>query len=80
MVGKLILGVVVDVLIHIPIEDLKRSGVGWIPTSASHFAVLDSTEFVVLKPEIGLEAFRRGGKSKQSGIALCDSTAVGERL
>ena len=70
LVGKLILGVVVNVLIHIPIEDRKRSGVGWIPTSAWNFAVLDSPEFVVLHPEIGLEDFRGGREPKQSGICL----------
>jgi hypothetical protein len=33
------------------------------------FAILDTSEFVVLLPEIRLEDFDRGQKSQNSGIA-----------
>ena len=56
-VGDLIVGVVVDVLVHVLIEHLKGLGVGWIPGPSWDFAVLDAAEFVVLLPQIGFEDF-----------------------
>ena len=34
LVSELILGIVMDVLGHVPIQDLQGFGVGWIPSSA----------------------------------------------
>src|SRR5437868_14761094 len=70
--GKFIFGIVMDVLIHIAIQDFEGLGVDWISTSARDFAVLDSTELVVLHPEIGLENLRRGRESEQGRITFCD--------
>src|SRR4029077_19476495 len=41
-VGNLIVGVVVNVLRHVPIEDLNGGGVGRTPGSSGDFGVLDS--------------------------------------
>ena len=74
--SALILGVVVDVYIHILIEHFQCFGVGWISSSASFFAVLNSSEFVILDPEIGLQDFRRRREPEKGGIAGCDWVVV----
>ncbi|HYL43133.1 MAG TPA: hypothetical protein VEU97_07100 [Ktedonobacteraceae bacterium] len=56
-VAELILGIVVDILVHIPIQLFKGSGVGSAPRPSWNFAVLDSSEFVILLPQIGFEDF-----------------------
>src|SRR6266481_5633120 len=50
--GVLILGIIMDVLIHISIKDFQGLGVDWTPSSSRDFAVLDPSELVVLAPEI----------------------------
>jgi hypothetical protein len=54
-VALLVVGVVVDVLGHVLVEDRERLGVGSIPASAWNLAVLDAAELVVLLPQIGFE-------------------------
>src|SRR6266436_5348414 len=55
--GNLIVSVVVDVLVHVLVQHRERPGVGRIPGPAGDFVVLDSAEFVVLLPQIGLDDF-----------------------
>jgi hypothetical protein len=50
-------GIVMDVLGHVRIENRKGSGVGWIPSPSWDFAVLDSSEFIVLLPQTSLKDF-----------------------
>jgi hypothetical protein len=76
LVREFIVGVVVDVLGHIRIQYRKSSGVGGIPTSTRDFAVLNSREFVVLNPQIGLQDFRSCCEPKQSRISSGEPTAV----
>jgi len=57
VMSDLIIGVVVDVLSHVRIKDRNGLGVEWIAAAASDFAVVDSAEFVVLDPKVGLENF-----------------------
>ncbi len=57
-VGELILGVVVNVLGHIRVEDTQGGGVGCAPTPAWDFAVLDAAELVVLLPQVGFERLK----------------------
>ncbi len=78
--GSLILGVIVDVLIHVPVEDFQGIRVIWIPASVRLLAVLDTAELVVLDPEIGLEDLRRGREPQHGGVAVCDFSAVTKRL
>src|SRR5947207_8141099 len=70
--GPLILGVVVDVLIHVPVQLFHCVGVIRISGAAWFFAVLNSGEFVVLNPEIGFENFRCGGEPEKSSVALVE--------
>ena len=53
----LIVGVIMDVLVHVPIQHFHGVGIGWVPSSAWNFAVLDSGELVVLLPQIGFDDF-----------------------
>jgi hypothetical protein len=55
MMSDLVIGVVVDVLIHLVIHDLNGRGIGGIPASARDFVILDAGEFVVLDPKVGLD-------------------------
>jgi hypothetical protein len=56
-VGHLILGIVMDVLGHVRMENRKGSGLGWTSSPSWDVAVLDSSEFVVLLLQISLEDF-----------------------
>jgi hypothetical protein len=67
--GVLILGIIMDVLVHIPIKDFQGLGVGWIPGSSRDFVVWDASELVVLDPEIGLEDFGRRREPEQSRVS-----------
>jgi hypothetical protein len=60
-VAELILGIVVDILRHVSIEDVQRRGVERAPSrEAGEFAILNSSEFSVLQPEIALDELNRG--------------------
>ena len=70
--GPLILGVVVDVLIHVLIE-LRHSVVVRLISSATWFlTVLNSGEFVVLNPEICFENFGRSREPKNRSVAFTE--------
>src|SRR5438445_5612191 len=70
---ELIIGVVVDVLIHVRIEHLKGGRVRWIAASARDLTVIrDAFEFVVLDPEVCFEDFRCGREPKQCSVSQCE--------
>ena len=77
--SEFILGIIVDVLGHVRIELNNSILVRCNWRSAQYFAVWDSSELVILDPEIGLENFGRGSKPKQSGIAFGQSVSLGRR-
>ena len=76
--GKLIVGIVVDVLSHVGIEHHKRCGVSWIATAtpARKLVVLNSRKLVVLDPKISFKNFRCRRKPEQSSISFRKTTAV----
>ncbi len=57
LMSDLIIGVIVDVLIHVFVQHRQGVGVVWVASSARNFRVLDATEFVVLDPKVGLDYF-----------------------
>jgi hypothetical protein len=59
-VRELVVGVVVDVPVHVLVEHRDGLGVGRVAAAAGDFAVLDAGELVVLLPQIGLEDLGRG--------------------
>src|SRR5260370_40218127 len=73
---KLVFSIVVDILGHIPIQDLKCSSVWCTPTPPWNLAVLDSSEFVVLRPQIGFEYLRRGQKPENRRVSFCELSAL----
>src|SRR6476660_7729686 len=73
--GVLILGIIVDVLVHIAIKDLQGLSIDWTPSSSRDFAVLDPSELVVLAPEIGLEDFGRRREPEQGRVSSRNTVA-----
>src|SRR5882672_8271741 len=67
--SQLILGIVVDVLVHVAVKNLKGGGVEWTPTPSRNFAILDSSQLVVLLPQIGFENFCSSQKPENGGIS-----------
>ena len=65
----LVVGVVVDVLVHVLVDDGERLGEGAIPPAARDLAVLDAAEFVVLLPEIGFEQLCGGEELENRGVS-----------
>jgi len=69
-VGELIVGIVVDVIGHVVINRLQGFGVSFVPASAGDLVILNSSEFVVLLPKIGLENFGCSKESEDRNIAF----------
>src|SRR5437773_2528126 len=55
MMSDLVIGVVMDVVLHFILNNLQGVRVGFIASSTWHFIVLDAAEFVVLDPKVGLD-------------------------
>jgi hypothetical protein len=64
----------VDVLVHVPIKYLKGRGVWNIPSSSWDFAVLNSSEFVVLLPQVGLKDFGRSQEPENCRISVVQAS------
>src|SRR5207249_10631495 len=55
MMSDLIIGVVMDVVLHFILNNLQSVSVGWIAAAAGNFAVPHATELVVLDPKVRFE-------------------------
>src|SRR4030095_6269718 len=55
VMSDLIIGVVMDVVLHFILNELQGVRVVLIATAAWNFVILDAAKFVVLDPKIGLE-------------------------
>jgi hypothetical protein len=73
--ARQVVGVVVDVLVHVFVQHCKRLGVGRIPASAGDFTVLDAAELVVLLPRIGLEDLGRGQELENRRVSRGQAAA-----
>src|SRR5260370_19712028 len=75
-VADLILGIVVDILGHVHIQIFKGIGVDVTPTpprdyfAVDYFVVLDSSQFVVLLPQIGFYDFVCCQESEHCYVSL----------
>ena len=67
--GTLILGIVMNVLIHVLIELCHGIVVSGISSAVRLFTVLNASEFVVLDPEIRFENLCRGREPEERSIA-----------
>ena len=74
--SSLILGIIMDVLVHVPIKNFQGFGVDRISCAARNFTVWDSSQLIVLDPEISLEDFRSRREPEQGGIASCNWVVV----
>ena len=74
--GDLIVGVVVDVLIHVIVQHLKRRGVGRTPSPARDFVVLDPAELVILLPQIGFDEFYCRQESENVRVSPWETAAT----
>jgi hypothetical protein len=61
---------------HVLIEDVEGGSVFGNATPPWDLAVLDTAEFVVLDPKIGLEYLERRREPEQSGITCSDPVLV----
>jgi hypothetical protein len=68
---EFVLGVVMNILRHVRVERYKEVSVGLVAASAWDFVVLDSTELVVLLPQIGFKDFERRKKAQNIYVAVC---------
>src|SRR5690348_4938039 len=68
-VTELILGIVVDILGHVPIEYQKALDVGSTAASAWNFAILDASQFVVLLPQVTFDDFDRSQETENRHIS-----------
>src|SRR5258708_36228738 len=73
---KFVFGIVVDILGHIPIQDLECGSVWRTPAPPWNLAVLDSSEFVVLHPQIGFEYLCSGQKPENCRVSFCELSAL----
>ena len=79
-VAELVVGVVVDVLVHVLVQHLDGLGIGVVPAAARHLAVLDARELVVLLPEIGLDDLGGSQESEDRGVSLGEGAAMGNGM
>ena len=75
-VAELVVGVVVDVLVHVPIQHLHGGGIGGVPGAARHLAVLDAGELVVLLPQIRLDDLGGSQELEDRGVSLGEAAAM----
>jgi hypothetical protein len=70
-VSDLIVGIVVNVLREVLLQGLQLFGVLRISTSARDFAVLNSSELVVLDLEVSFPEFPRLRRTAEEPRRLC---------
>src|SRR5258707_12712359 len=58
-----------DILRHIRIKFRKRVGIGFVSAPSRNLLVLDSSELVVLLPQIGFEDFKCGKKAENTRVS-----------
>jgi hypothetical protein len=62
--SDLIIGVVMDVVLHFILNHLQGVAVGFVAMAAWDFVVRDAAEFVVLDPKVGLEYLQSRWEAK----------------
>src|SRR6267378_2362815 len=64
VMSDLIIGVVMDVLIHVFVRHREGLSIVWIAMAAWDFVILDAAEFVVLNPKVGLDYLQSRWEAK----------------
>src|SRR5262249_46454071 len=68
-VADLIIGIVVNVDVHVLIKVFELLSIYWVSAAARYLFVLNTCEFVVLHPEIGLHDFGSRREPEQSRVS-----------
>ena len=74
-VADLVVGVVVDVLVHVLVQHRDSLGVVRVAAAARDLAVLDAGELVVLLPQIGLDDLGRSQEPENRRVIACETAA-----
>src|SRR6266511_1350690 len=74
VMSNLIIGVVMDVVLHFILNNLQGVRVGFIATAARNFVILGAAEFVVLNPKVSLESLQCRWEPKEGCVPLCQTT------
>ena len=72
--SDLIIGVIVDVVLHLILDKFQGLGIVWVTAAAWDLVILAAAEFVVLDPEVGLEELQGRWKPKQGRVSRCKKT------
>ena len=75
-VALLIVGVVVDVLVHVLVQHGESLGVRRVTASTRYFAVLDPAELVVLLPQVGLEKLGRSQELENRHVPFGEAVTL----
>src|SRR4030095_4181732 len=75
VMSNLIIGVVMDVVLHFILNNLQGVRVGFIATAACSFFSLETAELFVLDPKVGLEKFQRRWEPEQCRVSRCETAA-----
>jgi len=84
-VGQFVVGVVVNVLVHVAVQLFHGIGVQRVATGGrgrivgdlrgglgGDFVVLGAGEFLVLQPQVGFQNFRGGQETKNGGVTAVE--------
>jgi len=63
-------------LVHVAVKDLKCGDVERTPTPSWDFTVLNSSEFVILLPQIGLEDLSGRQKPENGRVSFCELSTL----
>src|SRR5262249_3790644 len=69
VMSDLIIGIVMDVVLHLILNKLQRVCVGLVSSAARNFAVLDAAQLVILDPKVSLKYLQRRHESKQCRVS-----------
>ena len=74
--GVFVIRIVVDILGHIRVQHCKSGSISWVSASAGDFIVRNTSEFVVLHPEVRLNDLGCRCEPKQGCISPSEMTAA----
>ena len=74
-VSKFIFGIIVNILGHVPIQLSEGINICFTAAPAWYFAVLDTSQFIVLLPKVSFKNFGCRQEPKNGYISFCEISA-----
>ena len=75
--ANFVIGVVVDILIHIFVENREGFCIEWVSSyETRELGILNTSKLLVLKPQICLDDFGCGEETQDGGITACEAAAA----